>query len=279
MPETDILNPDRNGKWNAKIKDSMNPNYGFTRKRPATRLMKKAIGGTPYSRETANTGHQFSLTWIARSWLCVQRLKRYYEQYEDGFFTIIDWDGGGRHYVGRFTTEIVPTETANGKWDVQNVAFEEVPIVPMLQYPNDWDGDSIRLGVCNDFTDQKLSPTTGVWMLRPQVTQTEWGPRTSYTLDSNGVAGDSATYEYRGYGFRLWLQTGPNIGIVNVLLDGVQIATNLDLYSAAAASPQLVLTQESVSLDFHRVQVVATGNKNPASTAPVVSWAFLDVMR
>jgi len=273
MPQTDILN--RCKGFDPALGDTMNPNFGFTRKRPITRGLKKAVGGSPYTRDTSNTGHSFTLSWINRTWACVQRLKWYYEQYEDGFFTIIDHDGGGRHFVGRFTTEVNPVETANGKWSVELVTFEEIPKVPMMQYPNDWAHDSIRLAVCNDFGDQKLCPTTGTWALNPRTL----GNVHYTTLDDAGTLGDSATYEYKGYGFRLWLLKGPEFGLVNVLLDGVQIATNLDLYNAADVGPQMVFMNEAVPLDFHRVQVVATGNKNGAATAAGLSWAFLDVMR
>jgi hypothetical protein len=99
---------------------------------------------------------------LARSEACVERLKWYGEQYEDGFFTIIDHDGGGRQYVGRFTSEVIPVETGNGTYDVQNLTFEETPRVPMVEYPSDWDHDSILFSVANDFGDQKLA-TNGAW--------------------------------------------------------------------------------------------------------------------
>jgi len=417
MPQTDILNA--TAGYDPDLGDSMNPNYGFTRKRPITRHIAKAIGGTPYTRETSNTGHQFTFSWLSRTLACVRRLKWYYEQYEDGYFTMIDYDGGGRHYVGRFTTEVNPVETANGKWDVQGVTFEELPQVPMLQYPNDWDDDSVNFGVCNDFGDQKLS-TRGAWTLNARAASTgnyftmdnpgaiaallqattnawtpdgsppasgssglsntggaiwiatypslgasggtlSWGgfgsgilqagsavqfslalqnavasyqfvivsdathnlaiplvagpqsadvsgwdlgtlkvqlvinqggagggtdtPEILVTLSGLAVqsfqstAGDSATYEYKGYGFRLWMRTGPEFGQVNVFLDGVQVAANLDCYAAADGGPAMVLVQEAVVLDFHRVQVVCTGNKNAAATGTAVSWVSLDVMR
>src|ERR1700739_2833464 len=112
MPETDIINP--TAIWETDIQDSMCPNYGFTRKRASTQLKKKAVGGTPWTRETQNTGHVFTFSWLSRSEACVERLKWYYEQYEDGYFTIIDQDGGGRHYVGRFTSDVVPFGTGTG---------------------------------------------------------------------------------------------------------------------------------------------------------------------
>jgi hypothetical protein len=263
MPETDILNP--TAGWDPDLGDSMNPNFGFTRKRPSARSTKKAAGGVPYTRELQNSGHQFTFSWLGRTWACVQRLKRYYEQYEDGFFTIVDHDGGGRHYVGRFTTEVDPIETANGKWDVQNVTFEEIPRVPMVNYPNDWDHDAVTLYVKNDFTDQKLA-TEGTWALTPRTIAGK--PR--ITADNAGTVGEWAQFEYRGYGFRLWMLKGTAYGSVDVYLDDVFQAA-ADMHSGTDDGPQIALAITNVPLDIHRVKIVMTGD--------AASWAWLEVMR
>jgi hypothetical protein len=277
MPSSDILNP--TAIWDEEIQDSMCPNYGFTRKRGSTLLRKKPAGGTPWSRETANTGHTFTFSWTNRSYACVQRLKWYYEQYEDGFFTIIDHDGGGRHYVGRFTSEVTPVETGNGMWDVQNVTFEEVPIVAMQKYPSDWDHDAITFYVSNDYSDQKVAPS-GTWT----ITARNFDGIDGTTLDNAGTAGEWAQFEYRGYGFKLYLLQGPDQGQAQILLDGVVLET-VNCYSATDLGPQMVLMRENVSLDFHRVKVVAVGATATESNGIItvhpgaVSWHSLEVMR
>jgi len=271
MPSSDILNP--TAIWEADIQDSMCPSFGFTRKRTGTQLRKKAVGGTPWTRETANTGHSFTLSWIGRSWACVQRLKRYYEQYEDGFFTIVDWDGGGRHYVGRFTTEVSPVETGNGMWDVQNVTFEEMPKVAMEKYPGDWDNDAITFYPLNDFGDQKLA-TSGAWAQSAR----KFEGKAATTMDNAGVAGDWAQYEYRGYGFKLFLLQGTEFGQCQVYLDGTLVKT-VDCYAAADIGPQEVHKERNVCLDIHRVKVIALGTKNANATGPAISWHSLQVMR
>jgi hypothetical protein len=282
MPETDILNP--TAIWESDIEDSMCPNYGFDNKRPDTRLHTKAMGSTPWSRETQNTGHIFQLSWLGRSWACVQRLRQYYEQYEDGFFTIIDHDGGGRNYVGRFTSEIVSTEKGNGTYDVQGVTFEEMPIVPMVTYPSDWDHESMLFTAFNDFGDQKLA-TSGAWTqaalsAAPQITL---GGilRTALTktvMTDPGTAGDWATFEYRGYGFKLWLATGPAYGQADLYLDGVKLAT-IDCYAAAYQGATMVYAQQNTSLDIHDVKLICDGTKNASATATTISWYGLQVMR
>ena len=285
MPATDILNPTEG--WSVALGDSMNPSYGFTRKRATTQLHKKAVGGTPWTRETQNTGHVFQLSWLGRTWACVQKLKWYYEQYEDGFFTIIDWDGGGRQYVGRFTSEVVPTLTANNKWDVQAVTFEEIPQQQMVAFPSDWADDAIAFFVTNDFGDQKLA-TSGAWAqtARTAVAGAQGTAHVSLatvgaayvTMDDPGTAGDWACYEYRGYGFRLYMLQGPEFGKADIYIDGVLLET-IDLYHATDIGPQIVLTRQNLPLDIHRIQVVCNGTKNAAATGAAASWYALEVMR
>lgn len=252
MSQYDVLNP--TPAWEADIQDSMCPNYGFTRKRAATRSLMKAVGGIPFTRELGNTGHTLVLSWLSRSWACVQRLKQFYEQFEDGFFTIIDYDGGGRHYVGRFTTEVQPVETGNGTWDVQNVQFEEIPQSPMLEYPNNWAAEGIDVYPVNDFGDQKLA-VNGDWTLA----QVGAGAQQRWIATDSGVAGDWAQHEYRGYGFQLWCLVGQGQGIVQVFLDGTQVATVGLAGPAAAPEPQMVFSMTDVPLDLHRVQIVVIG--------------------
>lgn len=279
MPCTDILNPQPG--WDPELGDSMNPSYGFTRKRASTQLRVKAVGGVPWTRETQNTGHTFPLTWLGRTWACAQRIKWYYEQYEDGFFTIIDWDGGARHYVGRFTTEPNIVETANNRYDIQNVVFEEMPTVPMVQYPGDWDHDAVRFYASNDFGDQKVA-TSGTWALTAHT----FGGVAMTTMDGTGAANDWAQYEYRGYGFKLYLLQGPGYGQCQVELDGIVVPTmdggaitTVECYSAVEIGPQIVCVQQNASLDIHRVKVIALGTKNVAATGTVIGWHSLQVMR
>lgn len=273
MPETSILN--RTAAWDDDIQDSMTPDYGFEADRESTRAVAKPAGGRPWSVETSNTGHTFQLSWISRSFKCVQRLKQFYEQYEDGFFTIIDHDGGGRHYVGHFVGKFARVQTGNDRYDVQGLTFEEIPSVPMIEYPSDWEGDAVALRPLDDYTDQMLS-LSGVWA---QQQQTDEDDVTVAILYNDGTsAGAWATYEYRGYGFRLYMLQGPSSGQVQVLLDGVSLGT-VDLYSAVNLGPQIVIERGAVSLDLHRLKVVVLGTKNAASSSASVTWCMLEVMR
>ncbi len=273
MPESVILN--ESAAWNDEIQDSLTPDYGFTRNRANTRAMAKPPGGRSSSRETSNTGHVFSLGWLNRSWKCAQRLKQFYEQYEDGFFTIIDHDGGGRHYVGNFAGNFPIVQRGNDSYDISGLTFQEQPGVPMLEYPADWDNDAVTFQPVDDYGDLKLY-VSGVWAQQNQVDVNEIPRITMVNAGTNG--GDFATYEYRGYGFRLWMVKGPNYGQVQLLLDNVDMGT-FDLYDPHLLGPQVVLEQARAMLDLHRLKVVVLGTKNIASTAAAVVWCKLEVMR
>jgi hypothetical protein len=96
--------------------------------------------------------------------------------------------------------------------------------------------------------------------------------------DAGTVTTDAAEWGYFGYGFRLWAPKGPDMGIVQVFLDGVSQG-NVDLYAAAATASAVVLTVQSVALGLHRVKLQPTNTKNAASTNFVVSADALEVMR
>jgi hypothetical protein len=272
VSEKAILNP--SADWDEYLEDSPTPDYGFQRDRNSTLAIAKAPGGSPYSREVANTGHTHSLSWIGLSNKCVRYIKQFYEQYEDDFFTIIDHDGGGRHYVGRFTGNWSDVETANDKYNIQNLTFEEVPSAPMLIYPFNWDRDSIVLRPFDGWGRSKVW-LSGIW------TTGSLGSNPAVTVITNSGSDSSsfATVEYRGYGFRLYLRKGPAQGRVQVSIDGVAHGGPIDLYDATERGLVMVLEVLALSLDFHRVKVAPTATKNGSSSGLGVSFGYLRVMR
>jgi hypothetical protein len=271
LAETDILN--------TSATDPLNPDYGWQKKRPVTHLVAKANAGPAYVRDIMDVTHQFVLNWgttidSQKSFSDIQRLKRYYEQYRDGFFTIQDLEGSGRHYVGRFTSPVEPIPVGHNRWAAQNVLFEEVPGVPMLSYPSDWTNDAIWRYTLTDFGELQPAPDVpSNWTV-----QTCTGPGGGYEIVSN-VATSYVQLAYVGYGFQVWSARDRNRGIAQVLLDG-NIVGNVDQYSAAGnVGAELLLTEQNVSLGFHVVRIMVTGTKNVASAGTLCSFNALKVMR
>jgi hypothetical protein len=234
-------------------------------------VSKKAAGGGPYDRDVLNDGNSFPLSWTGRPWKCIQRVQRVYQQFKRGYFTFIDWEGGAREYVGRITQMPEETRSRNNSFSLSGVIFTEIPGCPMRVWPQDWEGDGAWLYPLNGWGDQDIA-TQGSWDKTARGSDYD-----AFTpMDNAGMAGDWAQYEYCGYGFQLSLMKGPGFGIADVYLDDVQIQT-VDLYSAVD-HPEIVIEQPEVSLDFHRVKVVLTGNKNAAAAAAGVSWHALRVI-
>jgi hypothetical protein len=267
MAQTDILNPTPT--------HPLNPDYGFQKKRPLTHLSAKANQGSPYFREVTDTGHQFSLSWNDKLASHARKLKWYYEQYRDGFFTLIDHDGGGRHYVGRFSQPVEPSPTGNNRWSVQQVVFDEVPLAPMLVYPNDWNDDAVWRLLLNDFGDRMAAIVAGTWALESSQPQAKSG---CLLLDAAPANTDQVTYVYAGYGFQFWAPKASNGGLANILLDGVMVGT-VDFYAAAATASQMLLQVQNVVLGIHTVTLQPTATKDSASSSAAVWWDALRVMR
>jgi hypothetical protein len=276
LAETDILNPVRG--ITRELQDSMNPNQGWQRTRKSTLATAKPSFGRPYTRETANSGHTYTLNYTRRNLAVSERLKQFFEAYEQDFFTLIDWDNG-RHYVGRFVGDMPQSFVANGRYTSQGWTFEELPSCPMLQYPESFERWGITLRPFDGWGDQKAATNSANWIRPVAVLQPDGTSIQPRQLGNfNPAAGDWATMEYRGYGLRVWALQGPEYGIATVTLDGVQVA-EVDLFAGAEMGPQIIYENTQVPLDIHRVTLTATNTQNAASLATGVVWDKLEVIR
>ena len=266
MPQSDILNP--------TPRHFLNPDYSYARKRPLTHLNQKANRGVPFFRDITDVGHQFLLSWQDRPVEAADKLKWYYEQYRDGFFTWVDHEGGGRHYVGRFSTDVEPMPTAHNHWDIQMVTFDEIPGVPMLKYPHRWDKDAVWALLMNDFGDVMVQ-TSGSWTLTAEA-----GSVSGYRFyGANNTPTDFAAYQYYGYGFQFWSRNGAGLGIGALSLDGTAL-DNIDFYSASSTGAALKMWEQlDVPLGLHVVTLTATNTKNASASGMLIPWDALMVMR
>jgi hypothetical protein len=274
MPQTDILNPTPT--------HPLNPDYGFQKKRPLTHLNAKANQGSPYFREITDTGHQFSLSWNDKLADHARKLKWYYEQYRDGFFTLIDHEGGGRHYVGRFSQPVEPSPTGHNRWSVQQVLFDEIPLAPMLVYPNDWNNDAVWRLLIDDFGNRTVAMIAGSWELTTAAAFFGSGVSKSGSIlvALAPVTADQLSYVYAGYGFQFWAATSTGGGKANILLDGTAIGV-VDFYSAAGSggNSQMLFQAQNVQLGIHTVTLQPTGTADSGSSGTSVWWDALKVMR
>lgn len=274
MPETDVLN--------ATPTDSLNPDYGWQKKRPITHSVSKANVGPSYVRELTDVGHGFMLNFGStldsqKSEDDILRLKWYYEQYRDGFFTLVDQEGSAkREYVGRFVTPVEPINVGHNRWAAQQVLFEEVPGAPMRSghYPSDWTRVAIWRFTLNDFDEvQPAVDDPADWTLE----SSDGGP-SGYQLVSTETDA-YAQLAYVGWGCRVYGVTGPGLGIAEILLDG-DSQGSVDQYSAAPDyTGVLLMTITDVPLGMHTLRMRVTGTKNGASSGYGCIFYALKVMR
>ena len=293
MAETDILNPQA-GFWDV-LGDSPTWNFDYTRKKAINKQDMQSRLGSPYSRDIGNAGHSFAWNWVGRPLATMQRLEKFYEDFKHGYFTVIDYDNGGRHYVGRFMAPPYPQETANLTYTAQAAQFQETPRARMLQYPSDWDNNGFFINALDDLLNPRIATglLTGAGFVAQQtpaavLAGTSVNAPSSYEMYcADGAVGSFAQAQYVGWGFQMLFRLGANLGIVNIYLDGVMVVEGLDLYSGAVVNvdmyPQqyplnttvivtggagagtVLISTPGVWLDQHRVKVAATHTKNAAS--------------
>ena len=297
MAETDIFNPTN---WTAAgLTFNPNPSYGFTRKMGSNRQIARPRMGIYPERDVMNGGHVFSLMWVGTDLSTMQRINSFYHAFKAGYFTLIDQDNEGRHYVGRFMTEPEPSHPANGKYTLQGVVFEEMPRARMLQYPSNFVIDGHTINVVDDYLKPRVAMMQGAWTIQLSPTapagSTPQQPALLEAFDAIAAIGDWAQVEYVGFGFFMVFRLDPSLGTVNIFLDGNLIVQSLDLASgnnallagglgasciptssyggvvgtSGGAAIDVILTVPNVSLDVHRVKVQAVGpNSSAASGSP-----------
>lgn len=93
----------------------------------------------------------------------------------------------------------------------------------------------------------------------------------------NTNTSDRFRFVYSGYGFRLWSRKDSDLGIVEVLLDGVSLTT-VDLYSATALASAVCFTKLDAPLGLHVVELKATNTKNASSSANTIIADAIEVI-
>lgn len=276
MAETDILNCVQG--FDRTLQDSMNPNQGWQRTRTSTLAVAKPAFGQPWTRETSNGGHVYTLNFTRRNLAVTERLKMFYEQFEDDFFTLIDWDNG-RHYVGRFTGEMPQSFVSNGRYSSTGWKFEEIPGCPMVQYPQEWYRWGVVKRPFDGFGSPRVATNSANWT-RPAAVANDVGfmVQPNQIQNLNPVGGDTLTFEYRGYGFRIWADQGPNYFGANLTVDG-QFVTPLNINAAVEMGIQNVYENTSMPLDIHRVQIEMTGTKALTMDPLAILLDHFEVMR
>ena len=94
------------------------------------------------------------------------------------------------------------------------------------------------------------------------------------TAHQTDVIAAYCDYTYTGRGIKLVAPKGPDMGRVNIYLDG-SFAGTADLYAAAPGAAGVVFTSADLEDGAHTVRVVCTGDQNLTSTGSAVAVSQL----
>lgn len=82
-------------------------------------------------------------------------------------------------------------------------------------------------------------------------------------------AGDSVQYSFTGSGVRYLGMTQPNMGKVDVYIDGTLAQSGIDAYASTVTKQVLLFEKTDLAAGPHTIKVVCTGTKNTASSNTV----------
>lgn len=263
MAEANILNP--------LATSALNPDYAYVERLPELRATFMPANGIPSTRLLGARGRAIEMAWTNRSQAEIDQLRQWEAQYRNGFFTFYEIERA-RYYSGRFAAPLEVSPAGYNIWNAK-ATFIELPGCAMNAYPSNWDRDAIFIEDRDDFANLQLKFTPVIWTFLASASA--HGGTSYYYSGTNGTA----EWVYFGYGFRFWSMREPNLGIVEISLDGT-VLTTVDLYAAAVtpAAP-LFAAASNVKLGLHRVKLRVTGTKNAAATDFNVHADAIEVMQ
>lgn len=277
MSEANILNPN--------AASALNPDFPYAEiPEPAASfaVFLPRSGAGPFARRIDGRPRAFRLTWTQRPQADIDALRQWAYQYHGDYFSLYDLERG-RYYTGTFVTPIEEVDWIAHDQVTAAAVFQEIAGLPLYQYwggsASDWTRDGVlrypRDSYGNDFPKK-----TGTWTYGANANAKNGSDFTNANTNTT----EWVEAQYWGYGFRVWLRTGPDLGIGALsctdLAGNVELAaTNIDLYAAGAAAAAVVNTTHQLKLGWHRVKWQATNTKNASSSAKTLPWDTLEVMK
>jgi hypothetical protein len=260
--QTDILNP--------SAVSPLNPDYGWNKGLPTMLGTFQARSGELFSRRLYARGPIYDLQWSGRPSKSARELERWAAQFEQGWFSLWDWDAK-RCYSGRFVDALSVSPPGYEKVTIKG-QFAVLPGKPMLEYPHFWDRDS-KFIYATDDDGNAVANLIGAWASE-QLDTAKSAP--CYVTEAEG---DSAQILYFGFGFRVWSPIGPDSGgSLEIYLDDVLLDT-VGLFAQEAVRSAPVFEKSDVALGMHKVRVRGTGVYNPLSTGTKTYFDAIEVMR
>lgn len=262
MPETDLF--------------PLQPDYPINRRLLSGVVESVSDSGRRFARVKRAPRLLHTLELRARPTAEKMQLEEWYRRFEKSWFSFrdpvfgVNPDTGAyveRYFAVEFAREPDYELAAHEAWNLRVALVDRVGAA-LFQYPDPAAGHkSIFL------EEGEGSVLAGAWTQAAQ-TNAHGGSEKS---NANTNTTDAFQWVYAGYGLRLWAHQDTNLGKVEVLLDGVSLAT-VDLYAAAPTASAPVLTKLDVPLGLHALKLKATNTKNAAATGQTIVADALEVL-
>ena len=218
--------------------------------------------------------HQLELR--ARSTAERTQLEEWYRRFENSWFSFrdpvfaVNAESSSfleRYFSVEFAGEPHYRLVANDAWDLNLELLDRIG-APLFSYPDPAAGHRSVF----------LEETVGVSLVGAWTSAAEalaHGGSESSNPNTNST--DAFQWTYAGYGFRLWARRDAALGIVDVRLDSLPLAT-VDLYSAGLVGSQPVFTKLDVPLGLHTLKLQATNTRNAAATGQLILADALEIL-
>ena len=166
------------------------------------------------------------------------------KDYSDGAYVIYQYDKSARFRIDQMRGA---NATLSGIFF--GTGMGDDPIIttttvddqdPQVSYEGNWTHDPIQ-GACNE------------------------------TFSYSNIAGNKASFQFEGDGIALLASRESNRGIAQVIVDGTPY-DKIDLYSPTIIRQSEVFKLDNLSEGMHTIEVIVTGEQNPAA-----SGCYVDV--
>lgn len=254
---------------NETPESQLNPDFPLDGEGDDLTVIFRPRVGPVYRRDLGPSPHRYNLQWVEREQWVADQIRQWYAQYATSYFTFNDFDRN-RTFTGNFISRPKIARVSFNRWNISAV-FLEVPSVPMLQYPDDWETDGYFIDE-TDIDNNPLVKADPGWLL--EGNDMHHGAK-AFITDSVGL---SLEWIYDGYGFRLYGSRLSFGGIAELRIDDT-VVSNIDFYSPTTVNSNILFTKTDVPFGRHRVKLVTLGTHNVSSTGFRVIGDAIEVMQ
>jgi alpha-L-fucosidase 2 len=252
----------------------VDPDYTLPEQVVGGAVRSVADSGRVYQRLKKAPQRLFELEFFRRATDEAEQIRDWYARFKSDYFIFrhkVYINNAGtylqRDFPVTFAQEPDYELVGNEAWDIRVRLLEAVGAA-LSTYPDPAAGHPTH------FLEETAGfAVAGTWTSGANADASGGNEKTN----ANANTTDKFRWLYSGYGFRLRGRKASNLGIGQVLLDGVSLG-NVDFYAASPTAHAPLLTKTDVVLGLHVVELKATNTKNASSSANTIPADAIEVI-